>query len=96
MSAGELDLVLCAFTFDNIAGVTRRRDLMSALRRLLKVDGRIIRLGSVSEIYWHEWASFTTSPFPGNRQARSGETVRIVMKDVEDARPVLDPVLARP
>jgi hypothetical protein len=47
-------------------------------------------LGSTPEIYTHEWASFTTRHFPENSQAKSGDIVRIVMKDVADARPVVD------
>jgi hypothetical protein len=57
---------------------------------LLRDGGRILVLGSTPDIYEHEWASFTTADFPGNREAKSGETVRIVMKDVEDRRPVVD------
>jgi hypothetical protein len=50
----------------------------------------MILLASTPEIYTHEWASFTTRDFPENRQAKSGDTVRIIMKDVKDARPVVD------
>ena len=89
---GYFDLVLSAFAFDNIPDVARRRDLLRGLRRLLNDEGRIILLGSTPEIYIHEWASFTTREFPENRSARSGETVRIVMKDVADQRPVVDVV----
>jgi hypothetical protein len=38
----------------------------------------------------HEWASFSTRDFTANRTARDGETVRIVMLDVPDRRPVVD------
>ena len=86
----RFDLVLSAFAFDNIPGVAKRVDLLRGLRRLLKNEGRIILLGSTPEIYTHEWASFTTKDFPENRHAKSGDTVRIVMKDVEDERPVVD------
>jgi SAM-dependent methyltransferase len=85
-----LDLILCAFPFDNIPGDDNRRRLLVELRRLLSSEGRLILLGSTPEIYWHEWASFTTKNFPANREARSGDPVRIVMKDVVDARPVVD------
>lgn len=83
-------LVLSAFAFDNIPDVAKRCELLQGLRRLLSEEGRIILLGSTPDIYMHEWASFTTKDFPENRLARSGETVRIVMKDVTDARPVVD------
>jgi len=86
----RFDLVLCAFPFDNIPDPARRCELLRGLRRLLAEDGRIIVLGSTPEIYTHEWASFTTKDFPENRRAASGEPVRIVMKDVADARPVVD------
>ena len=68
----------------------KRRELLRGLRRLLKSQGRIILLGSTPDIYMHEWASFTTKDFPENRRAASGDAVRIVMKDVADARPVVD------
>lgn len=86
----SFDLVLSAFAFDNIPGVERRQALLLELRRLLSPRGRIVLLGSSAEIYTHEWASFTTRDFPENRHAKSGDRVRIVMKDVEDRRPVED------
>lgn len=88
--SGQFDLVLSAFAFDNIPGIARRRHLLSELGRLMSPRGRIVILGSTPEIYVHEWASFTTKDFPENRHAKSGDTVRIVMKDVKDARPVTD------
>jgi SAM-dependent methyltransferase len=86
----RFDLVLSAFAFDNIPGTAHRRELLRGLGRLLTEDGRIVLLGSTPEIYAHEWASFSTRDFPENRRATSGDPVRIVMKDVADARPVVD------
>lgn len=86
----DLDLILCAFPFDNIPGHENRCRLLVGLRSLLGSHGRLILLGSTPEIYWHEWASFTTRDFPENRASRSGDPVRIVMKDVPDSRPVVD------
>lgn len=86
----SFDLILSSFAFDNIPGVERRGMLLRGLRDLLNNEGKIILLGSTPEIYTHEWASFTTKAFPKNARARSGDQVRIVMKDVEDARPVVD------
>ena len=87
---GQFDLIFSGFAFDNIPDADRRSRLLRDLRRLLNAGGRIILLGSTPEIYQHEWASFTTKDFPENRLASSGEPVRIVMKDVADARPVVD------
>ena len=90
LESGRFDLVLSAFAFDNIPDAPRRCELMRGLGRLLTNDGRIILLGSTPEIYTHEWASFTTRDFAENRSAKSGDTVRTVMKDIDDRRPVVD------
>ena len=42
------------------------------------------------EIYIHEWASFSTKEFPENQAAKSGDTVRIIVTDHADHRPVED------
>ncbi len=41
-------------------------------------------------MYVNEWVSFSTKNLPENRNAASGDEVRIIMTDVEDARPVTD------
>jgi ubiquinone/menaquinone biosynthesis C-methylase UbiE len=84
------DLVLSAFTFDNIPTMEKKVALFSDLRRLLKQTGKIVNLVSSPEIYTHEWASFTTKDFPENRRAKTGDKVKIIMTDVEDRRPVED------
>jgi len=88
--AGAFDLVLSAFTFDNIPTMERKVSLFKSLRRLLTDEGCILNLVSSPDIYVNEWASFSTKDFPENRRARSGDRVRIVMLDVEDKRPVED------
>jgi SAM-dependent methyltransferase len=90
LAPGTFDLVLSAFTFDNIPTVERKVTLFQSLKRLLKDRGRIVSLVSSPEIYVNEWASFSTRDFPDNRTAASGDKVRIVMLDVEDKRPVED------
>jgi SAM-dependent methyltransferase len=90
-SADAYSLVLSVFTFDNIATMTRRVALFQALGRLIMPGtGRIVSLVSAPEIYTNEWASFTTKDFPGNRSAKTGDKVQIVMLDVDDRRPVDD------
>lgn len=86
----RFDLILSAFAFDNIPDAGKRAAMLRRLGDLLNEQGRIVLLGSTPEIYCQEWASFTTKAFPENRGAKSGEPVRIVMKDVADARPVID------
>lgn len=90
LEPGRFDLILSAFAFDNIPDAAKRCGLLCGLRRLLNNEGRIVLLGSTPEIYLNEWASFTTKDFPDNRHVKSGDMVRIVMKDVKDPRPVVD------
>jgi SAM-dependent methyltransferase len=90
LTPGSFDLVLSASAFDNIPEEARRVGLLRGLGKLLRPRGRIIVLGSTPEVYTHEWASFTTRQFVGNREARSGDAVQIVIKDVADPRPVTD------
>jgi len=84
------DLVFSAFAFDNIPGVGHRKAIMKGLADRLNPRGSVVLLGSTPEIYVHEWASFTTAAFEGNRSAKSGDEVFTVMKDVADGRPVRD------
>jgi SAM-dependent methyltransferase len=86
---GNFDLVLSAFTFDNIPAEMKVR-IFSDLQKLLTPKGVIINLVSSPEIYLHEWASFTTKDFPQNSAASSGDVVRIIVTDHQDRRPVED------
>jgi ubiquinone/menaquinone biosynthesis C-methylase UbiE len=87
--SGALDLILAAFTFDNVP-TDRKKTSLVELRRLLTPGGCLVAVVSAAEIYWHEWTSFSTRDYPANRSARDGDSVRIVMLDVPDRRPVID------
>jgi SAM-dependent methyltransferase len=87
---GGYDLVLSAFTFDNIPGRENKIRIFRSLRELLREGGKIVHVVSTPEIYTHEWASFSTKDFPENRQCRSGDTVKIIVTDHADRRPVED------
>ncbi|MBI4500546.1 MAG: class I SAM-dependent methyltransferase [Gemmatimonadetes bacterium] len=90
LPANTYDLAFSAFTFDNVPTMEKKVSLFRSLKLLLKSRGRIVNLVSTPDIYVNEWTSFSTKDFPENRNARSGEKVRIVMLDVEDRRPVED------
>jgi SAM-dependent methyltransferase len=90
LAPASYDLVLSAFTFDNIPTMAKKVALFRSLRSLLLAGGRIVSLVSSPDIYVNEWASFTTKEFPQNRKAQVGDKVLIVMLDVEDRRPVED------
>ena len=87
---GTLDLILAAFTFDNIPTDQQKTSALRELRRLLAAGGRLVVVVSSPAIYWHEWASFSTRDYPENPGARDGDRVRIKMLDVPDRRPVVD------
>lgn len=86
----RVDLVLSAFTFDNVPTRRKKVALFRQLGARLGPGGCIVNLVSTPEIYTHEWASFSTRPFPANHTARTGEMVQTVITDVADARPVHD------
>lgn len=87
---GSFDVILAAFTFDNIPSDQAKADALCGLRTFLAPDGCLVLVVSSPAIYVHEWASFSTRDFPENRHARDGDRVRIVMLDVPDRRPVED------
>jgi ubiquinone/menaquinone biosynthesis C-methylase UbiE len=84
------DLVLSAFTFDNIPTKEKKIALFSGFARLLNQEGKILNLVSSPDIYTHEWASFSTKDFPKNICAESGDIVLIVTTDILDKRPCYD------
>jgi hypothetical protein len=88
--SSEFDPVLAAFPFDNIPGFDTKERLFRDLARLLNATGKIINIVSSPEIYTHEWASFSTKDYPGNKFARPGDVVRIVTTDFGDGRPMED------
>ena len=90
LETGACDLVLSAFTFDNIAGVETKTRVFRDLGALLKNSGKLVSIVSSPEIYLHEWASFSTKNYPENRLARSGDIVRIITTDFPDRRPAED------
>jgi len=83
------DLILSAFTFDNIP-LGKKQSLFLGLTRLLHPKGKLISITSSPEMYTHEWASFTTEKFPENKQAKNGDVVPIITKDFDDNRPCYD------
>ena len=88
--AGAFDLVLSAFTFDNIPTRSTKLRTLRGIRRLLAPRGRFVNLVSSPELYTHEWASFSTKDFPENHNAKSGDIVRCVNLSTGDHRPVDD------
>jgi SAM-dependent methyltransferase len=86
----SFDLVLSAFTFDNVATMTKKIELLAGLRALLAPHGRIVMVVSSPEMYTHGWVSFSTRAFPENRRAHSGDTVRIVNLAIADRTPCED------
>jgi SAM-dependent methyltransferase len=84
------DLVLSAFTFDNIPTKRRKVDLFRKLGGLLSDGGIIVNLVSSPDIYVNEWESFSTKDFPENKLAQCGDKVKIIVTAIDDKRPVED------
>jgi len=70
LEVGTFDLVLSAFTFDNIPDSGVKTALFRRLGKMLRVGGRIVSIVSAPEIYLHEWASFSTRAFPERQERR--------------------------
>jgi SAM-dependent methyltransferase len=90
LPAASFSLIQSAFTFDNIPGMETKVRLFCDLRGLLAPDGILVNIVSAPEIYWNEWASFSTKNFPENRNARPGDPVKIITTDFEDRSPAVD------
>src|SRR5262249_43856571 len=86
---GSFDIILAAFTFDNMP-TEAKANALTGLRILLSPAGCLFLVVSSAAIYVNEWTSFSTHDFPENRHARDGDRVRIIMLDVPDRRPVED------
>lgn len=89
IEAKSFDLILSAFTFDNIDN-SKKINIFKDLMMLLKPGATLVNIVSNPEIYLHDWASFTTRDFPENALAQSGGLVRIIVTDHADGRPVQD------
>jgi hypothetical protein len=90
LEGGGYDVILSAFTFDNIPTRKRKVELLKKLGGLLKSEGAIVNLVSSPEIYVNEWASFSTKDFPENKDAKCGDKVKIIVTAIDDKRPVED------
>jgi SAM-dependent methyltransferase len=86
----HFSLIQSAFTFDNIPGRDTKVRIFRDLAALLAPDGVLVNIVSSPEIYFHEWASFSTRDFPENRDAKPGDQVKIITTDFEDKTPAID------
>jgi SAM-dependent methyltransferase len=84
------DLILSAFTFDNIPTREKKVGILKEIQRLLKPEGRFVNLVCSPETYYYEWVSFSTKDFPENRNAKCGDIVKIINTATDDLRPVDD------
>lgn len=84
------DLVLSAFTFDNIPTMKEKVRILGELRGLLNGAGCIINMVSSPDMYTHEWESISTKDFPENRQAKNGDLVKTIITAIDDPRPIND------
>ncbi len=90
LPAAGFSLIQSAFTFDNIPSMETKVRLFRDLRGLLAPEGILVNIVSAPEIYWNEWASFSTKDYPENRNARPGDPVKIITTDFEDRSPAVD------
>jgi SAM-dependent methyltransferase len=90
LGIGQFDFIQSIFTFDNIFGLETRLNILKNLIKLLKPEGKMICLDANPMLYHNESASFSTKDFPENRTAKTGDTVKVIMNDLEDKTPIAD------
>lgn len=90
LAGRNFDLLFASFTFDNVGAPEHKIRIFTQLRELLSDEGRIVTIVSTPELYRHEWTSFATADFPENERASDGDLVRTIIRDIPDARPVVD------
>jgi len=91
LEPGSFDVIFSAFTFDNIPAEEKKVALFSEFEKLLGDNGIVVNLVSSPEIYFHEWASFSTKNFlTENRKAKPGDIVKIITTAIKEKRPVED------
>ena len=69
----SFDVILAAFTFDNMPTETKA-EALRGLRILLAPAGCLLLIVSSAAIYVNQWASFSTRDFLENRHARDGDS----------------------
>jgi ubiquinone/menaquinone biosynthesis C-methylase UbiE len=85
------DLVLSTYTFDNIPTVKKKVASLVEIRRVMKKEGRMVNLVCSPEMYTHEWTSFSTKDFLENKNAKTGDEVRVQFRtDKGNEEPVVD------
>ena len=84
------DAVLSVMPFDNIPIMQDKVDTLNEISRVLKPGGFKVLVSTSADVYPHEWVSFSSSAFPENRMAKSGDRVRVVINEFGDQRAVED------
>jgi ubiquinone/menaquinone biosynthesis C-methylase UbiE len=84
------DLVLSEMPFDNMPTEEEKVRTLLEMSRVLRPGGMKILVAASRDLYLREWVSWSTADFPENRLAVSGDTVKIVIKDLGDRRVLED------
>lgn len=89
LSGRSFDLILSAFPFSATPTQDKVRAILSEFVNLLAKEGHLILIEASDSLYRHEWLSFSTSAYPENAAAKSGDPVPIAFRDRID-QPVVD------
>ena len=89
LAGRSFDLILSAFPFSATRTQEKVRNILTEFAKLLAPEGRVVLVEASDRLYQHEWVSFSTSAYPENAEAKSGDPVPIVFRDRMD-EPVFD------
>jgi ubiquinone/menaquinone biosynthesis C-methylase UbiE len=84
------DLVLSEMPFDNMPTAEEKVRTLLEMSRVLRPGGIKILVAASRDLYLREWVSWSTADFPENRFANTGDSVKVVIKDLGDRRVVED------
>jgi ubiquinone/menaquinone biosynthesis C-methylase UbiE len=86
----EFDLVLSEMSFDSMPTIEEKVSTLREMSRVLKPGGVKILVAASRDLYLREWVSWSPADFPENRNAKSGDPVRVVINDLGDHRVIED------
>jgi len=84
------DVILSEMPFDNIPTMEEKVSTLLEMSRALKPGGMKILVAASHDLYLREWVSWSTVDFPENRQAKTGDSVKVMINDLGDRRVVED------
>lgn len=83
LSSKQFDLIMLSFVIMELASPSYIVKLFRDLATLLKPCGKLAIIAASDELYQQDWLSINTSKYPENKQADSGDIVKLYLPDYD-------------